>query len=112
MSQLSVSSIELDNNVRIICRSIGPLRAEERREKVMHYLEKKRNRKWNKRINYTTRKQVADIRPRFKGRFVTTEQFDEYQEKERIKKERKLRQKVFKIEKIVKPLNLTLDKTN
>jgi hypothetical protein len=76
------------------------LKAEERRQKVLHYLEKKRNRKWNKRINYTTRKQVADIRPRYKGRFVTTDQFEEFQEQERAKKERKLRQKVFIITKV------------
>lgn len=52
MSQASFSSIELENNVKIICRSIGPLKAEERKQKVLHYLEKKRTRKWNKRINY------------------------------------------------------------
>jgi len=67
---------------------------------VLHYLEKKRSRKWHKRINYTTRKQVADIRPRYKGRFVTTEQFDEFQQVELKKQEEKLRQKVFKIEKV------------
>jgi len=48
----SISSIELDNNIKIICKSIGPLKASERRQKVMHYLEKKRSRKWHKRINY------------------------------------------------------------
>jgi hypothetical protein len=52
MSQVSFSSIELNNNVKIICRSIGPLKAEERKQKVLNYLEKKRTRKWNKRINY------------------------------------------------------------
>lgn len=53
MSQASVSSIELENNIKIFCRGIGPLRAEERRQKVLHYLEKKRTRRWKKRINYT-----------------------------------------------------------
>lgn len=53
MSECSVSSIELENSAKIFCRSIGPLRAHERRQKVLHYLEKKRSRKWHKRINYT-----------------------------------------------------------
>lgn len=53
MSESSVSSIELENSAKIFCRSIGPLKASERRQKVLHYLEKKRSRKWHKRINYT-----------------------------------------------------------
>lgn len=53
MSQTSISSIELENNIKIFCRGIGPLRADERRQKVLHYLEKKRTRRWKKRINYT-----------------------------------------------------------
>jgi len=53
MSECSVNLIELENNTKIICRSIGPLKASERRLKVLHYLKKKRSRKWNKRINYT-----------------------------------------------------------
>lgn len=53
MSDCSESTIELDNHTKIICRSIGPLNSSKRREKVLHYLEKKRTRRWNKRINYT-----------------------------------------------------------
>lgn len=52
LSQMSICSIELDNNVKIVCRSIGPLKADQRREKVLHYLEKKRARKWKKRVIY------------------------------------------------------------
>ncbi|CAI2362939.1 unnamed protein product [Moneuplotes crassus] len=98
--ECSVSFIELENDTKIFCRSIGPLKANERKQKVLHYLEKKRSRKWHKRINYNTRKQVADIRPRYKGRFVTTEQYEEFKEIERKKNEEKLKQKVFKIERI------------
>lgn len=50
---------------------VGPLTVEERKEKVRLYLEKKHNKHWSKRINYTCRKQVADKRLRIKGRFVT-----------------------------------------
>lgn len=46
---------------------------------------------------FSTRKQVADVRPRYKGRFVTTEQFEELQEIEEKKREEKMRQKIFKI---------------
>ena len=52
MSDWDSSSIELENNLKIVWRGIGPLKATERRQKVLHYLEKKRSRKWHKRINY------------------------------------------------------------
>ena len=38
--------------------------------KVHRYLEKRKNRKWVKKISYTCRKSVADKRLRIKGRFV------------------------------------------
>lgn len=53
LSHISVSSIELENNVKIFWRGIGPLQADQRREKVLNYLEKKRARKWKKRVIYT-----------------------------------------------------------
>ena len=53
LSRESESSIELDNSLKIVCRDIGPLKAEERKRKVLHYLNKKRSRRWRKRINYT-----------------------------------------------------------
>lgn len=52
-AKITEAFIELANNTKIICREVGPLKAEDRRMKVLHYFEKKRNRKWQKRINYT-----------------------------------------------------------
>jgi len=57
-----------------IVKKIGPLTVEERRAKVEQYLKKRKERTWNKRINYDCRKRVADSRLRFKGRFVTKTQ--------------------------------------
>ena len=53
LSKITEASIELENNIKIVCREVGPLKAEERKMKVLHYFEKKRSRKWQKRINYT-----------------------------------------------------------
>jgi hypothetical protein len=50
---------------------VGPLTKKERAEKIKIYLIKKERRKWQRRINYHSRKRVADTRPRFKGRFVS-----------------------------------------
>jgi hypothetical protein len=50
---------------------IGPLTAEERREKVLKYLNKKSNKSNMKKFCYKCRKQVAEKRLRIKGRFVT-----------------------------------------
>lgn len=47
------SLIELDIQTKIFCRAVGPLSADQRRIKVLHYFDKKRSRKWTKRINYT-----------------------------------------------------------
>jgi len=55
-------------------KKIGPLTVEERQAKVAKYLQKRKDRTWNKRINYDCRKRVADSRLRFKGRFVTKSQ--------------------------------------
>jgi len=57
-----------------IVKKIGPLTVEERKVKVEQYLRKRKDRTWNKRINYDCRKRVADSRLRFKGRFVTKTQ--------------------------------------
>jgi len=57
-----------------VVKKIGPLTVEERRVKVEQYLKKRKERTWNKRINYDCRKRVADSRLRFKGRFVTKTQ--------------------------------------
>jgi hypothetical protein len=48
---------------------IGPLTEEERNKKVQRYWEKKKNKQW-KTIRYNVRKNLADQRERFQGRFV------------------------------------------
>lgn len=55
-------------------RPVGILSAAERMQKILRYLEKKKARKWSKRVSYDCRKRVADNRLRIKGRFVTKEQ--------------------------------------
>jgi CCT motif len=55
-------------------KKIGTISAEERREKVRRFLEKRKRRIFKKRISYACRKRVADSRIRVKGRFVTKEQ--------------------------------------
>ena len=44
-----------------------------RKEKVKRYLEKKKNRKFQKTVRYASRKAYAEVRPRVKGRFVKRE---------------------------------------
>lgn len=56
---------------------VGPLTKKEREQKVKKYLEKKKRRQWMKKVNYQSRKKVADTRPRYKGRFVSFEQAEE-----------------------------------
>jgi len=54
----------------------GPLGAEcstfpsSRTDAVMRYKEKKKKRKFEKKVRYATRKARADVRKRVKGRFV------------------------------------------
>lgn len=55
-------------------RKIGYLTVSERKEKIKHYLEKRKRRIWKKKVSYDCRKKVADKRLRIKGRFVTKEQ--------------------------------------
>lgn len=50
---------------------IGTISAEERREKVLRFLEKRKRRVYTKKISYLCRKRVADQRERFKGRFIS-----------------------------------------
>ena len=50
---------------------IGTITVEERRIKVLKFLEKRKRRVYTKKISYLCRKRVADTRERFKGRFVS-----------------------------------------
>ena len=55
-------------------KKIGGLSFEKRRVKLLRYLDKKKRRVWQKKVNYDCRKKVADCRLRVKGKFVTLEQ--------------------------------------
>ena len=57
-----------------ITRQVGTLPPDERAKKIQKYLEKKRQRKWHKKIHYSCRKKVADQRVRVKGRFISKQQ--------------------------------------
>lgn len=57
-------------------KKIGTLTYEERRQKILKFLEKRKRRNFNKKISYVCRKRVADDRIRIKGRFVTKVQAD------------------------------------
>ena len=48
----------------------GKLSPTERKAKIQKYLEKKNKRKWNKRLEYDCRRQVAETRRRVQGRFA------------------------------------------
>lgn len=58
------------------------LTAAQRAAKVARYLDKKQRRQWIKKVQYQSRKNVADVRPRFKGRFVSEDKagalFEQY----------------------------------
>lgn len=82
---------------------------EERSQKVKRYLQKKMRRKWNKKINYHSRKKVADTRPRFKGRFVSVEQADEFNKKLQEELREKMRkERIFITQKVNKQTGMVL----
>lgn len=90
-------------------KCVGELTYEERKEKVNRYLRKKMRRKWSKKINYHSRKKVADTRPRFKGRFVSVDQADEFNRKLELERQEKLRkERIFVIQKMDKKTGLVL----
>ena len=49
---------------------IGTLTRKERKEKVRRYIEKRKKRIWEKKVNYACRKRVAERRLRIQGKFV------------------------------------------
>lgn len=57
-------------------QKIGSISSEERRVKVLKFLEKRKVRNYKKKISYMCRKKVADQRIRVKGRFVSKTQAD------------------------------------
>ena len=70
-----INNSKLFNQIKApVMRKIGTLTLDERRIKIEKYIEKRKRRTWNKRVNYDCRKKVADNRLRIKGRFVTKEQ--------------------------------------
>lgn len=70
-----INNSKIFNQIKApIMKKIGTLTLEERRLKIEKYLEKRKRRSWNKRVNYDCRKKVADNRLRIKGRFVTKDQ--------------------------------------
>lgn len=66
--------VQKTQNTMHSANKIGTITVEERRQKVLKFLEKRKNRIFKKRISYACRKRVADSRVRVKGRFVTKEQ--------------------------------------
>ena len=71
--------------------------------KVNRYLEKKRRRRWNKKINYETRQFVAKGRTRIKGRFVAAHQIEKFQRILREELQEKLRkERMFVTQKVDK----------
>jgi len=70
-----INNSKIFNQIKApVIKRIGTLTIEERRIKIDKYLEKRKRRTWNKRVNYDCRKKVADNRLRIKGRFVTKDQ--------------------------------------
>ena len=63
----------LEKIQNIHTRKIGTLTIQERKIKVEKYLEKRKQKSWDRKVNYQSRKKVAEKRPRDKGRFVTKE---------------------------------------
>lgn len=55
---------------------IGAYSPEQRRERIMKFLEKRQRRVWTKKVKYDVRKNFADSRMRIKGRFVKKEDED------------------------------------
>ena len=62
-------------------KQIGTISLEQRREKILRFLEKRKRRQWGRKISYDCRKRVADGRLRCKGRFIRKDQNSPFTEK-------------------------------
>jgi len=63
-------------------RHTGRCSPEERKKKIARYLEKRQRRVWKKKITYKVRKNFADSRVRYKGRFITKDEESKMKEEE------------------------------
>ena len=79
-----------ETNTDVESTMVGHLSKKQRDLKVKKYLEKKKKRKWDKKVNYESRKKVADTRPRYKGRFVSFEQAGELMDEYKKELEKRL----------------------
>lgn len=55
---------------------VGAYSPEQRKERILKFLEKRQRRVWTKKVKYDVRKNFADSRMRIKGRFVKKEDED------------------------------------
>ena len=76
---------------------IGLLTIEERNKKIQKYLEKKKRRKWTKRVSYNCRKVLAEKRFRIKGRFVSKQQMEQFQASHSLTPKEGEKQSVFRV---------------
>ncbi|ERM96528.1 hypothetical protein AMTR_s00001p00265770 [Amborella trichopoda] len=74
--QMSPSAQE-NQGVEDIGFRVRPYSAEERKERINRYRNKRTQRNFNKKIKYACRKTLADRRPRVRGRFAKNEETDE-----------------------------------
>ncbi|VFR01554.1 unnamed protein product [Cuscuta campestris] len=56
---------------------VGKLSVEERKERIHRYLQKRKDRNFDKKIKYQCRKTLADNRPRVRGRFAKNDDLGE-----------------------------------
>ena len=64
---------KLDTSVRGKEGYIGVYSPESRKARLAKFMEKRKKRVWTKRVKYDVRKNFADSRMRYKGRFVKKE---------------------------------------
>lgn len=84
------------------CDTIGLLSKSERKERVSKYLRKKKMRNNKKReVKYQCRKELANQRYRFQGRFIKLEDLPEMQDKYIIdERNKKIIKPIFHTEKV------------